>query len=59
VEGFVEPPGDPARISTDDGWRIDHVLALGASVRSCRVVRESGELSDHFPVVAEVVRHSS
>ena len=59
VEGFVEPPGDPARISTDDGWRIDHVLALDASIRSCRIVRESGELSDHYPVVAEVLRHSS
>ncbi len=59
VEGFAQPPGDPGRISTDDGWRIDHVLALGASIRSCRVMRESGGLSDHYPVVAEVLRHSS
>jgi endonuclease/exonuclease/phosphatase family metal-dependent hydrolase len=59
VDGFAQPPGDPGRISTDDGWRIDHVLALGASIRSCRVIRESGDLSDHYPVVAEVLRHSS
>jgi len=54
ADGFSEPPGDPARISTDDGSRIDHVLARGASVRRCRVVRESGDLSDHYPVVADV-----
>ena len=44
-----EPPGDRARITTDDGARIDHVLARGASVHGCRVVREAGELSDHYP----------
>jgi len=55
TDGFAEPPGDPARISTDDGMRIDHVLARGASVRGCRVVRASGDLSDHYPVVAELV----
>lgn len=60
VDGFSEPPGDPARITTDDGARIDHVLARGASVRECRAVREPGDLSDHYPVLAEVVlRHSS
>jgi endonuclease/exonuclease/phosphatase family metal-dependent hydrolase len=53
-DGFADAPGDPARISTDDGSRIDHVLARGASVHSCRVVREAGDLSDHYPVVAEV-----
>jgi len=47
-------PGDPERVSTDEGLRIDHVLARGASVDGCRVVRESGDLSDHYPVVAEV-----
>ena len=33
ADGFSEPPGDRARVSTDDGSRIDHVLARGASVR--------------------------
>lgn len=54
TDGFAEPSGDPARISTDDGMRIDHVLARNASVHGCRVARESGDLSDHYPVVAEV-----
>ena len=54
AEGFVEPPGDPARISTDDGWRIDHVLARAASLSGCHVVRASGDLSDHYPVVCDV-----
>ncbi len=52
TDGFTEPAGDPARISTDDGWRIDHVLARDASVHGCRALRDSGDLSDHFPVVA-------
>jgi endonuclease/exonuclease/phosphatase family metal-dependent hydrolase len=55
TDGFAEPAGDPARISTGDGWRIDHVLARGASVDGCRVLRESGDLSDHYPVLAELV----
>ena len=54
TDGFDVPPRDVGRISTDDGWRIDHVLARGASVHGCRVVRESGDLSDHYPVVAEI-----
>jgi endonuclease/exonuclease/phosphatase family metal-dependent hydrolase len=54
TDGFSEAPGDPARISTDDGLRIDHVLARGASVHDCRVARESGDLSDHYPILAEV-----
>jgi endonuclease/exonuclease/phosphatase family metal-dependent hydrolase len=53
-DAFVEAPGDPARISTDDGLRIDHVLSRGASVHGCRVARESDALSDHFPVVADI-----
>ena len=53
ADGFVHPPGDPARISTDDGWRIDHVLARGAAVLGCRVLREAGELSDHYPVICD------
>jgi len=60
TDGFSEPPGDRARITTDDGARIDQVLARGASVSGCRAVREAGNLSDHYPVLAEVVlRHSS
>ncbi len=55
ADGFEEPPGDPARVSTDDGYRIDQVLARGASVHGCRVLRETGDLSDHYAVVAEVV----
>ncbi len=55
TDGFGVPAGDPARNSTDDGHRIDHVLARGASVSSCRVAREAGGLSDHYPIVAEVV----
>ncbi len=54
TDGFDVPPGDDARISTDDGYRIDQLLVRGASVTECRVLRESGELSDHYPVVATV-----
>jgi len=57
VDGFAAagiPALDERRASTDDGWRIDHVLAWGASVERCRVLREAGDLSDHYPVVAEV-----
>lgn len=57
VDGFDAagvPPGDERRISTDDGWRIDHILARGAPIAGCRVLAAAGELSDHYPVVAEV-----
>jgi endonuclease/exonuclease/phosphatase family metal-dependent hydrolase len=54
TDAFAEPPGDPARISTDDGWRIDQVLVRGASVSPARVLREAGDLSDHFPVLVDV-----
>lgn len=54
TDGFTEPAGDDARISTDDGYRIDQVLARDASVFGCRVMRDSGDLSDHYPVVAEI-----
>jgi endonuclease/exonuclease/phosphatase family metal-dependent hydrolase len=50
------PPGDPARRSTDDGYPIDHVFLQGIGATSCRVVRESGEASDHFPVLATLSR---
>ena len=54
TDAFTGPEDDAARISTDAGARIDHVLALGASVTDCRVAREAGDLSDHFPLLAEV-----
>ena len=54
TDAFIEPPGDPARVTTDDGLRIDQVLMRGASASPAQVVRESGDLSDHYPVVAEV-----
>jgi endonuclease/exonuclease/phosphatase family metal-dependent hydrolase len=54
TDAFVEPVGDAARITTDDGSAIDHVLARGASVSPARVLREAGDLSDHVPVVVEV-----
>jgi endonuclease/exonuclease/phosphatase family metal-dependent hydrolase len=54
TDGFAEPASSPARRSTDDGWAIDQVLVRGASVHGGRVVRESGDLSDHYPVLAEV-----
>jgi endonuclease/exonuclease/phosphatase family metal-dependent hydrolase len=63
TDGFAEPPRSDARISTDDGWRIDHVLVRGATVTACRVLREAGSLSDHYPVLAELrddaIRHST
>jgi endonuclease/exonuclease/phosphatase family metal-dependent hydrolase len=58
TDAFTERPGDPARVSTDDGLAIDHVLARGVSVGGTRVVREAGDLSDHFPIVAEVTPSS-
>jgi endonuclease/exonuclease/phosphatase family metal-dependent hydrolase len=54
TDGFAAAAGDAARISTDTGARIDHVLVRGASVATCRVLREAGDLSDHYPVVAEI-----
>ena len=54
TDAFDVPPGDAARVSTDDGMRIDHVLVRGASVSGCRVLRESAELSDHYPLLAEL-----
>ena len=54
TDAFVEAPGHPSRVTTDDGYRIDQVLAWGASVSPARVLRESGDLSDHYPLVADV-----
>jgi len=55
TDAFAEPPGDASRVSTDEGWRIDQVLGRGVRVRGARVLREAGALSDHYPVVAEVL----
>jgi endonuclease/exonuclease/phosphatase family metal-dependent hydrolase len=33
---------------------IDHVLVRGIEVESCRVATEAGDLSDHWPVVADL-----
>jgi endonuclease/exonuclease/phosphatase family metal-dependent hydrolase len=55
TDAFVEPHGDPARVTFEDGSRIDQVMVRGASVSPARVLRESGELSDHYPVIAEVI----
>ena len=57
TDGFAiagVPPGDERRVSTDDGFRFDHVLGRGVRVSGCRVLRESGDLSDHYPVVADI-----
>lgn len=54
TDAFESPARDETRISTDEGFRIDQVLARGASVHGGRVLRESGDLSDHYPVVADV-----
>jgi endonuclease/exonuclease/phosphatase (EEP) superfamily protein YafD len=34
---------------------LDHLLAAGLTATSCRVVREAGDASDHWPVVATFV----
>jgi endonuclease/exonuclease/phosphatase (EEP) superfamily protein YafD len=54
TDAFRERRDHPARISTDDGWPIDQVLLRGGSAMDCSVRRDAGDLSDHFPVVAEV-----
>lgn len=45
------PAGDPRRESCGMD-RIDHVLVRAVTPRSCRVVVEAGDASDHWPVVA-------
>lgn len=45
--------GDPARLSCGP-FAIDHILTRGLSASSCRVVREAGDASDHWPVLAEL-----
>ena len=55
TDAFAAPPGDPARVTTDDGYRIDQVLVRGASASPAQVLRHSGDLSDHYPVVADIL----
>lgn len=47
------PPGDPARESCGR-QPIDHVFVRGLRPETCRVAREAGDLSDHWPVVVEL-----
>lgn len=47
------PLGDRARMSCGP-HAIDHVLVRGLEPRSCRVVREAGDASDHWPLAAEL-----
>jgi len=47
------PPGDERR-RTCGRLSIDHVLVRGLAVAGCRVATESRDLSDHWPVVADL-----
>jgi endonuclease/exonuclease/phosphatase family metal-dependent hydrolase len=46
-------PGD-ARRNSSGPVAIDHVLVRGVEVVDCRVATEAGDLSDHWPVVADL-----
>ena len=55
-DAFAEvgvPEGDDRRRSCGP-WSIDHILVREFDVISCRVAREAGDLSDHWPVVADL-----
>jgi endonuclease/exonuclease/phosphatase family metal-dependent hydrolase len=45
--------GDPARASCGP-WPIDHVRVRGLAVEACRVATEADDVSDHWPVVADL-----
>jgi endonuclease/exonuclease/phosphatase family metal-dependent hydrolase len=45
------PPGDAARLSCGP-MAIDHILARRLRAVECRVVRDAGDASDHWPVLA-------
>lgn len=47
------PAGDERRESCGRD-RIDHVLVRGPEVLECRVAREAGDLSDHWPLVTRL-----
>lgn len=55
TDAFAVPAGDATRASTDDGEPIDHVLVRHGTVSApAHVLTESGDLSDHYPVIAEI-----
>jgi endonuclease/exonuclease/phosphatase family metal-dependent hydrolase len=47
-------PGDKRRRSCGQ-QSIDHVFVRGLAVEACRVADETGDASDHWPVVADLV----
>jgi endonuclease/exonuclease/phosphatase family metal-dependent hydrolase len=47
--------GDERRRSSG-GVSIDHMLVRGLEVDACRIAVEAGDLSDHWPVVADLRR---
>ena len=56
VDGFAAMgvPAADARRESCGMDRIDDVLVRGMDVLECRVAREAGDLSDHWPVVAQL-----
>jgi endonuclease/exonuclease/phosphatase family metal-dependent hydrolase len=49
------PVGDEDRQTLDEHQAsIDHILLRGLRATECRVVREAGDASDHWPVVATI-----
>jgi endonuclease/exonuclease/phosphatase family metal-dependent hydrolase len=49
------PPGDERRQSMDEkDARIDHVIVHRLEVSEVGVVREAGDASDHWPVIADL-----
>lgn len=56
LDGFeaVGVPAGDGRRRTCAWMAIDQVLTRGFEVRSCRVATEAGDLSDHWPVVADL-----
>jgi len=47
---------DDERRHSSGGAAIDHVLVRGLQVDACRIAVEAGDLSDHWPVVADLRR---
>jgi endonuclease/exonuclease/phosphatase (EEP) superfamily protein YafD len=48
------PAGDVRRQSCGQ-QAIDHIYVRGCAVEGCRVADETGDASDHWPVVADLV----
>ncbi len=61
-EGLVDAftaygvPADDPRRQSCGRWPIDHILVRDLTVDSCRIAREAGDASDHWPVVADLSR---